>query len=104
MEGWHVQHLEKKRKQVEVKQAQQQVVAVASAKQVEEEAQRAHDRARIEAIFVRFDALSDERKVALRAAYIATKEAIPLRKAFEQDQERSVIHRVMFARFVDEKM
>jgi uncharacterized FlaG/YvyC family protein len=100
-EGWHVQHAVKKQKKAAIEHAKIQVVREVKEKQSEEAQELQKSREHTDALIVRFNALSDEKKTSLRAEYRATLTSAVMLKVFDKDGETAVIHRVAFARLVE---
>ena len=52
----------------------------------------------------RFDALSSEKKDALRAQFLETLPVAGMKKSFEKNGERHTMHRASFVKFFDVQM
>jgi Initiator Replication protein len=102
-DGWHVSHLAKKKRKEAIAQESQKKISAAQEKEAQEATQEKEARARINEILTRFDALPEEQKNELRANYLATLTASIVRKPFEKDGEKSPLHRVGFANFVEDR-
>lgn len=101
-EGWHVQHAVKKQKKAAIEHAKIQVVREVKTKQSEEAQELQKSREHNDALIARFDALSDEKKAGLRSEYRATLVSAAMLKTFDKSGEAAAIHRVAFARFIEQ--
>ena len=101
-EGWHVQHGEKKQKKVATERAKIEAVREVKEKQSEEAQELQKSRQNNDALIAQFDALPDEQKTSLRAEYRATLVSAAMLKTFDKSGETAAIHRVAFARFMEQ--
>ena len=101
-EGWHVQHVEKKQKKVATERAKIEAVREVKEKQSEEAQELQKSRQNNDALIAQFDALPDEQKTSLRAEYRATLVSAAMLKTFDKSGETAAIHRVAFARFMEQ--
>jgi hypothetical protein len=103
-EGWHVQHLEQKKKKTEAAVKKAKATETESLAAQEKKAKLQREREEMDSFLATFDALPEEKKKSIRAEFRATLTEGIVAKHFDKDGERSMMHRAKFMKFAIERM
>jgi hypothetical protein len=98
-EGWHVQKLEQKDKDVKKEQRRRVTERAAEQQELAQAARDSEIAGRIAAALERFNALPEEAQDDIREQFRSTLTAVPLRKNFDKHGEASPMVKGLFAEF-----